>query len=67
MLCKWIRSQTFPWYVYVILLNDPARSDRILEGLAAGSDEFLIKSVSPASLGYGSGLRNEYCPWNRIG
>ncbi len=49
-LCRWIRSQDFPWYVYTILLTGRSRTEDVIEGLSAGADEFLVKPFDPVEL-----------------
>ncbi|HKQ49473.1 MAG TPA: HD domain-containing phosphohydrolase [Phycisphaerae bacterium] len=49
-LCRRIRSEEFPAYVYFILLTSRDGVDRIVEGLSAGADEFLTKPFHPAEL-----------------
>ncbi len=49
-LCRHIRSEEFPGYIYVILLTSRHESCDIVEGLAAGADEFVAKPFVPAEL-----------------
>ena len=49
-LCRWIRSQDFPWYLYVILLTARSETEDVIEGLSAGADEFLAKPFNPTEL-----------------
>jgi diguanylate cyclase (GGDEF)-like protein len=49
-VCKAIRQQQFPGYVYVILLTVQDREEDILEGLNAGADDYLSKRSSTAQL-----------------
>ena len=49
-LCRWIRAQDFPWYVYIILLTGKSRTEDVIEGLSAGADEFLVKPFDPVEL-----------------
>ncbi len=49
-VCKAIRSQQYPGYVYVILLTVQDREEDILAGLAAGADDYLSKRSSTAQL-----------------
>jgi putative two-component system response regulator len=49
-LCRWIRGQDFPWYVYIILLTARSETEDVIEGLSAGADEFLAKPFHPAEL-----------------
>jgi diguanylate cyclase (GGDEF)-like protein len=44
-LCRRIRQDTLPHYVYTILLAPPSLADAVEEGLAAGADDVLIKPV----------------------
>lgn len=49
-LCRKLRAERLPHYVYFILLT--ARDDRksLLEGMDAGADDFLVKPVDPGEL-----------------
>jgi diguanylate cyclase (GGDEF)-like protein len=49
-VCKAIRLQQYPGYVYVILLTVQDREEDILAGLAAGADDYLSKRSSDAQL-----------------
>jgi putative two-component system response regulator len=49
-LCRQIRKQDFPGYVYVILLTSRDRQEDTLEGLSAGADDFVTKPFEPAEL-----------------
>jgi two-component system cell cycle response regulator len=49
-LCRQLRQQTYPGYIYVLLLTvDDAEQD-ILAGLDAGADDYLSKRTSSAQL-----------------
>jgi two-component system chemotaxis response regulator CheY len=49
-LCRAIRQQTWPGYVYVLLLTIQDGESDILAGLAAGADDYLSKRTSSAQL-----------------
>jgi len=49
-LCRRIRKQDLPGYVYVILLTGRDSKQDIVEGLSAGADEFVTKPFEPAEL-----------------
>jgi two-component system cell cycle response regulator len=49
-LCRSIRRQTWPGYVYVILLTAHDAEKDVLLGLDAGADDYLSKRVSDAEL-----------------
>ncbi|HEV7606373.1 MAG TPA: response regulator, partial [Steroidobacteraceae bacterium] len=49
-LCRQIRAQVFPGYVYIILLTAQDSEKAILDGLAAGADDYLSKRASSAHL-----------------
>jgi len=49
-LCRRIREQVFPGYVYIILLTAHDSEKAILDGLAAGADDYLSKRASSAHL-----------------
>lgn len=49
-LCRRIRQQERPAYLYFILLTSSDAADNILQALNAGADEFLHKPIRPAEL-----------------
>ena len=49
-LCRAIREQTWPGYVYLILLTAHDAEEDVLLGLDAGADDYLSKGVSDAEL-----------------
>ncbi len=49
-LCRGIRQEELPGYVYFILVTSRDGTDSIVEGLSAGADEFLPKPIDPAEL-----------------
>lgn len=49
-LCRQIRKQDFPGYIYVILLTCRDRKEDTVEGLSAGADDFVTKPFEPAEL-----------------
>src|ERR1700728_3526550 len=48
-LCKKIR-QDYESYVHIILLTSNTKKDQIVEGLAAGADDYLTKPFHPGEL-----------------
>jgi sigma-B regulation protein RsbU (phosphoserine phosphatase) len=42
-LCRKIRSANFPGYVYVMLLTTRDNRNEIVDGIAAGADDFVVK------------------------
>src|SRR5262245_19835346 len=44
-LCRWVRSQNFGHYVYIVILTVRTDSQDMLKGLEAGADDFLKKPV----------------------
>jgi len=48
--CKAIRSQTFDYYIYIILQTTKSSKDDIIAGLKAGADDYIIKPIDPAEL-----------------
>src|SRR5204863_377612 len=49
-LCRIIRAEDFPGYVYIILLTGhDALTDKV-EGLTAGADDFVTKPFHPTEL-----------------
>jgi len=49
-LCRKIRSESKSRYTYVILLTSKAEEENIVEGLAAGADDYLTKPCSVKEL-----------------
>ena len=45
-LCREIRRQEQPHYVYFLLLTAKSSSDDLVEGLAAGADDFVSKPIN---------------------
>lgn len=58
-ICKHIRSATQTSYTYVILLTGKSEKESVVEGLAAGADDYLTKPFHPDELiaRVGVGLR----------
>jgi diguanylate cyclase (GGDEF)-like protein len=49
-LCRTIRQQAWPGYIYILLLTAQDAEEDILAGLSAGADDYLSKRMSPAQL-----------------
>jgi CheY-like chemotaxis protein len=49
-LCRRIRASEERDYVYVIMLTARGRKEDLLEGLAAGADDYLVKPFDPQEL-----------------
>jgi len=49
-LCRRVRSEEFPGYIYFILLTSRGGTDNVVEGLSAGADDFLTKPFDRAEL-----------------
>lgn len=49
-LCRAIREQTWPGYVYIVLLTTEDADEDILAGLDAGADDYISKRMSSAHL-----------------
>ncbi len=49
-LCREIRREDWPGYVYIILLTAHNQTDDVVEGLSAGADDFICKPFNPAEL-----------------
>ncbi|MCC6797210.1 MAG: response regulator [Candidatus Hydrogenedentes bacterium] len=49
-LCKKVRSEPLPGYVYFILLTGRNSSQDIVAGLSAGADDFLAKPLNMAEI-----------------
>lgn len=42
-LCKYLRAETFPRYIYCILLTGRQDKDSLVQGMDAGADDFIVK------------------------
>lgn len=49
-LCKRIRSEFQDHYAYLILVTSNTKKDQVIEGLAAGADDYLTKPFHPGEL-----------------
>jgi two-component system, cell cycle response regulator len=49
-VCRRIRAQQYPGYVYIIIRSILDEERNIIEGFEAGADEYLSKQTSPAQL-----------------
>lgn len=49
-LCRAIRDEDLMGYVYIILLTSHGEPSRIVEGLRAGADDFMVKPFDPSEL-----------------
>ncbi|MCC9605020.1 response regulator [Blastopirellula sp. JC732] len=48
--CREVRRRQSDHYVYVILLTSHGARDEIVEGMAAGADDFIVKPFNPPEL-----------------
>ena len=44
-LCRWLRQQSLPHYVYIVILSGRAETQDVVLGLETGADDFLTKPV----------------------
>ena len=49
-LCRMIRNRSSNYYTYVIMLTSRTEKRYVIEGLAAGADDYLAKPFSPEEL-----------------
>lgn len=49
-VCRELRRAELPAYVYIIVLSQCSRSSDIVEGLAAGADDYISKPVAQSEL-----------------
>jgi two-component system cell cycle response regulator len=49
-ICKHIRSSTHASYTYIVLLTGKSEKESVVEGLAAGADDYLTKPFHPEEL-----------------
>jgi putative two-component system response regulator len=47
-LCRFIRSNRFPYYIYTILLTNNIECQDAVQGLSAGADDLIWKPFNPA-------------------
>jgi diguanylate cyclase (GGDEF)-like protein len=47
--CRMARRQNLPHYIYIVMLTS-SDTDRLVEGLSAGADDFITKPVKPQEL-----------------
>ena len=46
-LCRRVREELTDRYVYIVLITGLGQRERILEGMSAGADDYLVKPVDP--------------------
>jgi DNA-binding response OmpR family regulator len=49
-LCRNIRTTTFAGYTYFVMVSGHRGFDKILEGMGAGADDYLVKPVESDAL-----------------
>jgi DNA-binding response OmpR family regulator len=49
-LCRAIRTEALPGYVYVILLTSHGQAEERVAGLAVGADDYIVKPFNPEEL-----------------
>ncbi|WP_254512091.1 diguanylate cyclase [Anatilimnocola floriformis] len=49
-LCRWVRSQSLPHYVYLMLLTVRSGLEDLVRGLESGADDFLKKPIDKDEL-----------------
>lgn len=49
-LCREIRQRFTEHYIYCILLTSRGRNEEIVEGMASGADDFMVKPFNPPEL-----------------
>ncbi|PQO46431.1 HD domain-containing phosphohydrolase [Blastopirellula marina] len=49
-LCREIRHRFTEHYIYCILLTSRGRNEEIVEGMASGADDFMVKPFNPPEL-----------------
>jgi len=49
-LCRNIRKSGLDRYVYVVLMTAQGAAENVVEGLAAGADEFVVQPIDPAEM-----------------
>jgi DNA-binding response OmpR family regulator len=49
-ICRELRSEGRPYYVYLLLVTTKARTEDIVSGLEAGADDYLTKPFDPHEL-----------------
>ncbi|MGI8459314.1 MAG: GGDEF domain-containing response regulator [Propionibacteriaceae bacterium] len=46
-LCRRVRTELSDRYIYIVLITGLGHPERVLEGMSAGADDYLIKPVDP--------------------
>jgi two-component system chemotaxis response regulator CheY len=46
-LCRRVRQEMIDRYLYIVLVTALSNHDRVLEGMQAGADDYLIKPIDP--------------------
>ena len=49
-LCRWIRAHSASRYVFIMMLTAMDEDSRLVEALAAGADEFIVKPIRQEEL-----------------
>lgn len=49
-LCRWVRQQALPKYVYAIMVTVFTETKHMVQAIAAGADDFFSKPVRPGEL-----------------
>ncbi len=49
-LCRALRSESLPGYVYTLVITEPEAKSRLVEALEAGADDSLVKPISESEL-----------------
>ncbi|MDM8546546.1 SpoIIE family protein phosphatase [Candidatus Venteria ishoeyi] len=49
-LCKKIRAENTPHYIYIVVLTQKDQKSALIEGMEAGADDFLLKPVDKNEL-----------------
>jgi DNA-binding response OmpR family regulator len=52
-LCKRIRAQANCPYTYIIVLTSNSEKESVVQGLAAGADDYLTKPFDPENWWHG--------------
>lgn len=49
-VCRRVRHQKAPWYVYMLLLTSMGDKEHLIKGLKSGADDYLFKPFDPDEL-----------------
>ncbi len=49
-LCNWVRRESFPKYIYTILITGHTETKHMVQAISSGADDFFSKPIRPGEL-----------------